>query len=119
MTPVESAALVKATPPDFNHLHLPCPCARGRDLAVFYKKCFNYSSIYFGNFISFEVLCFFISGLAPLLCILVYRPPRHSNFITEYSELLSIILSKYDRVLILGDFNMHVCYPSYPISNVF
>lgn len=35
------AALVEASPPDFNHFHVPQSCGRGAGLAVIYKKCEN------------------------------------------------------------------------------
>lgn len=73
--------------------------------------------ISFGNFTSFEVLNFLILGPVPVLCILVYRPPKYNGFITELSELLS----KYDRVLILGDltFMFVVLHPPYLVSGEF
>lgn len=36
----------------------------------------------------------------------------HSDFIQEFSYLLSVIMLQYDRVPILGDFNIHICRPS-------
>lgn len=119
LTPADTVVLVEATPLDFDHLHLLRPCGRGGGLAVFFKKYFKCWLISFGNFKSFEFLCFFISRPAPLLCIFVYRPPRYTNFITEFSELLSIALSNYDKVLDLGDFNIHVCYPTHPMAQEF
>lgn len=40
------------------------------------------------------------------------RPPRYDpNFIWEFAESLSLILPRFDLVLIFGDFNIHVCCP--------
>ena len=47
------------------------------------------------------------------MCFNLQTPPKRiSGFIQEFSDLSSVIMLQYDRVLILGDFNMHVCCPS-------
>ncbi len=54
-----------------------------------------------------------MDGCNPLLCILVYRPPKYNkDFISEFSDFLSSVVPNADRLLILGDFNIHVCCPS-------
>lgn len=50
----------------------------------------------------------------------VYRPPRYStSFNSEFSELLSITHSNYNRILITGDFNLHIDNSSDPMSREF
>lgn len=49
------------------------------------------------------MLSFFITGPSLILCILIYKPPT-----SVLIEFLSIVMPKYDRVLILGDFNIDV-----------
>ena len=47
----------------------------------------------------------------PVLILIIYRPPKpNSVFIQEFSELLSYFMSKFDSVLILVDFKIHVCF---------
>lgn len=49
----------------------------------------------------------------PVLCALIYRPPKYNkHFIRDFTELLSEIMPKYDRILIVGDMNIHVCCPT-------
>ncbi len=49
-----------------------------------------------------------------------YRPPKVSTtFIHELSEFLSNQVSRCDRLLVLGDFNIHVCCPSKPMVKNF
>lgn len=45
-----------------------------------------------------------------MIILIIYRPPN--VFIQEFAELLSHFISKYDKIIILGDFNIHVCCPS-------
>jgi hypothetical protein len=45
----------------------------------------------------------------PVLTITRYRPPKHCpNFYTDFYELLSIVIENYDKIIVLGDFNIHV-----------
>lgn len=64
-----------------------------------------------GVFSSFELPALsFKNKPHPIFCLLIYRPPKpNSNFADEFSELLSLIMPNHDRVLILGDFNIHTC----------
>jgi len=56
----------------------------------------------------------------PMLCANVYRPPGpNKNFMSEMSVFLTDIVVKYDKILILGDFNIHVCCPTNPLSKDF
>lgn len=84
---------------------------------MFYKSGFKCHPV--GSFNSLEVLSCLITGPPPLLCILIYRPLKSVNFIPEFSELLYIVLPRYDRVVILGDFNIHVCCPSQSLTSHF
>lgn len=44
------------------------------------------------------------------LCVLLYRPPKYNKcFILDFADFLGSVLFKYDSVLILGDFNIHIC----------
>ena len=50
----------------------------------------------------------------------VYRAPRYStSFNSEFSELLSITHRNYNRILISGDFNLHIDNSSDPMSREF
>lgn len=52
--------------------------------------------------------------------MLVYRPPKpDKDFLTEFSNILSHCVSLYDRMLFLGDFNIHVFCPGKPLVNEF
>lgn len=53
-----------------------------------------------------------IDGVNPVLCAVVYQPTKsNKDLIQECTEFLEEIMPKYDRPLIVGDFNNHVCCP--------
>src|SRR4029434_7758203 len=44
-----------------------------------------------------------------VLFVIIYRPPKHSPiFIQEFSELLSLCVTRYDKIVLNGDLNIHV-----------
>nr|XP_061839065.1 uncharacterized protein LOC133621161 isoform X1 [Nerophis lumbriciformis]XP_061839075.1 uncharacterized protein LOC133621161 isoform X1 [Nerophis lumbriciformis] len=118
----ESAPLNELLPSECSYFNSPRPSGRkGGGLAVVFKNDFKCRQIRLqSSFSSFE-LCMFELGLSDVvLCAVIYRPPKyHKDFITDFSEFLAEILPKYDRVLIVGDFNIHTCCPDEPLSRSF
>ena len=104
---------VKATPliPSFKSANF---CLLNvRSLAVKHWNDFNGSQVLLGCFSTFESPSCILKNKLPILCVLIYRPFKLiSGIIQEFSDLLSVIMLQYDRVLILGGFNVHVCCPS-------
>ncbi len=52
-----------------------------------------------------------VSDKSPVMFVLanVYRPPgHHTDFIKEFADFLSELVLAADKVLIVGDFNIHV-----------
>ena len=69
--------------------------------------------ILFSSFSTFDSLSCILKNKLPISYVLVYRSPKLiSGFIQEFSDLLSVIMLQYERFLILGNFNIHVCCPS-------
>lgn len=61
-----------------------------------YFKCSSYSLGSFSSFVSFG---FMIHDNTPLLCVLIYRPPKsNSGFIQEFSDLLAFIMALFDSL---------------------
>ena len=55
-----------------------------------------------------------------MLCAVVYRPPKYNkDFLNDFSDFLAGIMPQYDRVLLVGDFNIHVCCPDKPLVKDF
>ncbi len=81
---------------------------------------FDCRSIKTDTFSSFEVQLMQVDSRNPVLCVLVYRPPKvNKNFISEFTGFLGGIMMKYDRLVILGDFNIHICCPSNGLARKF
>ncbi len=82
---------------------------RGGGLAVVFKNNYKMTKYDVLNVSSFECLSFKLAGPAPLLILLIYRPPKHnSSFLSELTELLTLACAQHDRIIMLGDINIHV-----------
>lgn len=56
----------------------------------------------------------------PVLCATFYRSPKYNkDFLGDFTDFLTGIMANYDQVLILGDFNIHVCCPDKPLVKDF
>lgn len=54
------------------------------------------------------------------LFVVVYRPPKYNKtFIHEFADRLGSVIFKYDCVLIVGDFNIHICCNDDPLAKDF
>ena len=120
LTQEDCSALIEATPPEFTFMHRPRLSGRGGGVAVIYKKHFKCTPIPHQAVQSFEYLGLIINSKTPILVLVIYRPPKPSPmFIEEFSELLSLFTPKFDNILVLGDFNIHVCCPSQAMAAEF
>ncbi len=47
--------------------------------------------------------------MQPIIFVIVYRPPGpYTEFLSEFSEFLLSLVLRTDKVIIVGDFNIHV-----------
>ena len=80
------------------------------------QKHFNWRLLNSDHFSSFKVQLIKVGQANPLLITFVYCPPRiHKDFIPQFADFLSNTMPNFDKVLILGDLNIHVCCPSKPL----
>lgn len=111
----------ESVPLNCNFLNKPRLTGRGGGLAVIFKNSLNCKTLQADAYSTFELQLFQIKVQTGfLVCALIYRPPKfNKNFIQQFAEFVSGLLCNYDCFLILGDFNVHVCYPSDPLVKDF
>lgn len=108
----ESIAFSELLPPACTFINTPRTTGRGGGIATILKSCLHCKPLSMA-FTSFELSCFELGARNPVLCAVIYRPPKHNqDFIKDFSDFIAVIRTNYDRILIVGDFNVHVCCPS-------
>ena len=104
-----SAALIEASPPNYSFFQSIRTGKKGGGTATITTDALCCRSISFDDFASFEYHAIVLKCQPPVLTVTVYRPPKQCpTFLTDFSELLSIIHTNYDKIIITGDFNIHV-----------
>lgn len=94
------------------YFNSPRTSGRGGGIATVFKSDFKCKQISLSSPTSFELSLFEMGQSHTMLCAVVYRPPKYNtDFLTDFSVFLADIMPKYDRVLIVGDCNIHVCCP--------
>uniref|UniRef100_A0A1A7XJA1 Endonuclease/exonuclease/phosphatase domain-containing protein n=1 Tax=Iconisemion striatum TaxID=60296 RepID=A0A1A7XJA1_9TELE len=119
--PGESSVFNELVPADCVFINVPRAARRGGGLAVICKANLRIKQLqpWFPN-TSFELCLFELGHPQPLLCAVVYRPPRYNkDFLPEFSEFLANCASRYGQIMLLGDFNIHVCCPGKPLVSDF
>ena len=120
LSPDDNMSFSELCPPDCGFLNAPRSSGRGGGVAAVYKSRFRCRQIRHAGFSSFELLLFELTLSSPVLCAVVYRPPKfNKDFISDFAELLAELVVNYDYLLICGDFNIHVCCESQPMVRDF
>ncbi len=89
-------------------LGLPRPCRRGGGLAAVYRDRYTCRMMSTDHFSSFESQVIKFGSSNTFHCFLIYCPPGPAGvFLNEFNDFLSSII-KLEKVLILGDFNLHI-----------
>lgn len=114
------APLRELCPPDTSFFSSPRLTGRGGGVASLFNDSFQCKQVLDGAaFASFELQLFTINNPVILLAV-IYRPPKHNNnFISEFADFLSRFILQYDKILIVGDFNIHICCGDKPLVNDF
>ncbi len=117
----ESSVFSELLPNDCCYLNSPRTSGRGGGIAIVYKNAYKCKQLLLpSSFSSFELSLFELGRSFKMLGAVVYRPPRYNkDFINDFSAFLADIMPKYDHVLIVGDFNIHVCCPDNPMVKDF
>ena len=118
--PNDFATLNDSTPPGFVYICRPRGNGRGGGLAVIHREKWKVLPVSVPAFSSFECLVFKLPGPSPTIIATFYRPPKpHSDFISEFSTLLTHISTLSPNVILLGDFNIHMDNINLPLTRDF
>ena len=99
------------TPDGYSFMHVPRESGRGGGVAFVYRSLFEFRSMNFQRFSSFEIigakLCL---ESASYIFVNIYRPPSSSiaSFVDEFSVLLESLGTSTSDIFISCDFNIHV-----------
>lgn len=116
MSPLPSELL----PPDCTFINTPRATGRGGGIATVLKNCIYHRVILDWTLSSFELSCFGLRQTDPVMCAVIYRPPKHNNdFIKDFSDFVAFIMTCYDSILTVRDFNVHVCCLSKSMAREF
>ncbi len=99
------------TPPGFGTLNLPRSSGRGGGIIAVYNWQFNVSAVTIPQYSTFECLVLSVSGSTSTIIAIVYKPPKiksHAAFMSDFADFLTMLTPKFHRILIVGDFNIHV-----------
>lgn len=79
-------------------------------MATIFQTSIAPKKVHLGAFDSLEYLA--IKDPKKVLILTLYKPPKSkSNFFNDFSNLLSVICMDYDKLIIVGDFNIHYDKP--------
>ena len=91
----------------------------GGGVAAAFKDSFQCRQLTRGDFESFEYLYVLLKDVPKVLLLIVFRPPGFSgSFSSNFSELLAVITTGFDHVVIAGDFNIHIPQTELPVDTV-
>ncbi|KAK2873784.1 hypothetical protein Q8A73_024409, partial [Channa argus] len=121
----EYVSLNESTPPSHINYHVPRSTGRGGGVAAIFHCSLSINPRPKHSYNSFESLTLSLSHpnwktQKPLLFVIVYRPPvPYSEFLIEFSDFLADLVLSTDKVIIVGDFNIHVDADSNCLSTAF
>lgn len=110
----EYVSLNEASPPSHINTHIARDGGRGGGVAAIYNSNLLINTKPKSNFSSFESLSINIlhpsnKSINSVEFVIVYRPPGpYSSFLAEFSEFLSNLAITKDKIILVGDFNIHV-----------
>ena len=107
----------KLCPPGYNYLGLPRVTSRGGGLGLIFKEEYDVSlySKLDANFKSFEFLPIKVKvTYEEFLLVILYRPPPSPKnkltgamFLEEFNDFVGKIAIMHERIVLIGDFNIH------------
>ena len=116
---MEFIHLNELCPVDCSFIGTPRLSGRGGGLAVVWNNRFSCQLVNTEPFTTFELQLTKVGRLKPFYCVLIYRPPGPAGqFLSEFTDFLASII-KLEKVLLVGDFNLHIDDASNVIASEF
>ena len=114
--PKDNATLAAITPPGYSVKHVPRTEGRGGEVGIIHRDACSLKLIKTSVFKSFEHMTVrVVSGSSQYHIFIIYRPPpsavnklTFTGFMDEFTEFLAEAVMTTGKLLILGDFNIHV-----------
>ena len=104
----EERVKAELLPDGYKMVHHMRPARRGGGVGLIYKSNLSVKAVNTQQPESFELLDVMIEqGRHCLQLLVVYRPHKIASFHEEIAELLTQHASNHNKVLIVGDFNIH------------
>lgn len=120
----EYIALNESTPPGYSYTHAPRLTGRGGGVAAVYDSNISATMKAGFKFNFFEVLVLSFAHpdkkAVSFILAIVYRPPGpYSGFLLEFADFLSCLVVNSGKVVIVGDFNIHMDSEGDPLRSAF
>lgn len=113
LDPANTCFLAELLPVNYSVLNTPQSTGTGGGVATLFKDKFKCSLLPVENYLSFELQLVKLELSCIIDCAVIYRPPKYDkDFIQDFSYFVSSIVPIMDNLLILGNFNIHVCCSS-------
>ena len=85
---------------------------KGGGVSILFNELLKCKQMFYGSFTSFEYVALQVNSSSQAIFLNIYRPPKHCTYLfDDLVELLSLICTDFECVLIVGDFNIHVDKP--------
>ena len=109
-----------ATPAGFTFFHTPRSGKTGGGVAIIARSSLDFKPFAVPSKQSFESLVLSSSNNKLPLLAVIYRPPGpKANFVTDFSDLISVLCARNRPFIVLGDFNIHFDNPVDPLCAEF
>ncbi len=101
-------------PVDCSFFNTPRISGHGGGIATVFIETFKGRIISSEAYNSFELQMFkFEVAADSVTFVIICRPPQpNSSFLNEFAEFLGGVVTKFEMILLLGDFNIHICCPN-------
>ena len=119
--------LLNVCPAGYNAVHTPRVGKRGGGVALIYRSSLRVETASTGfSASSFEHMAVRLHCNSTCIhLVIIYRPPPQSSrcsdgqFLTDFADFLQLLMISPGKMLMVGDFNIHIDNPGNPTANKF